>query len=118
MNNETKGFPLSFTRKQNGAGVLQVSFVTSQKEQQFDITKHLKRNNKSNVLGLQEYRVRGWTVYEYDEKNDGTYCKAFNFVTSTIVAYLTYMVSTEHLREKELHEAITIAHSLEINSRS
>lgn len=117
MNNATKGFPLSFMRRKGGVGVLQVSFVTSQKEQQFEIIKHLKRNNKSNVLGLKEYRIRDWTVYEYDEKSDGKYCKAFNFVKPHIVAYLTYMVSTKHLKEKELHEAITIAHSLEINSR-
>jgi hypothetical protein len=115
-NEENRGYPLTFIKETDGVGALQISFVTSEKDREFDIHDHLK-GNKQHVKGLKDYKLRDWTVYEYEESKDGRYFKSFNFVNPNVVAYVTYNVGLEHLNDKELNEAIKIVHSLEITNK-
>lgn len=67
--------PLTFIKEKDGKGALQISFVTIQDQKIPTAEELLKDKEKPN--DIKEYKIREWTVYEFEEPTKELYNKNY-----------------------------------------
>ena len=112
------GQPLSFFKEKDGVGVLQISIATSTNNKNFNIDDALKNNNHEHITEVRKYKLRDWTVYEYEETKDARYVKYFQLTKLNVIVYTTYNCESDILNKKELNEAIKIVKTINVVSKN
>lgn len=110
--------PLTFIKDKTGVGALQISLASATNGNSFDISETLKRRKKGYIKDFNQYKLRDWTVYEYEEANNKMHISHFNFTKLNVIVYATYTCNLEYLDKKELKEAIKIIKSIEVTSKN
>ncbi len=109
------GMPLNFVKEiEDAVGALQISIVTSEQSRDFSITQILKNNNQEYINNVKEYKLRDWTIYEYQEEKNDQFFQYLLLVKPHLIVYATYNCPSNNINKKELLEAIAIAKTINI----
>jgi hypothetical protein len=108
---------LTFIKKENGIGSLQISLATEENNSEFDIFEALKRNNQEHIIEIKKYESNGLTVYEYEDINGEFYTRFFNLVKTNTIVLVTYNYTLKTNNKKELSEVIKIVKSIYLSDK-
>lgn len=111
------GIPLTFYRKDNGVGALQISLLTTNKNQEFSINDILKINKQEYINEISDYKLNEFNVFEYEDVQNDQYTKFFHLINDKNYIYATYNCSNKVKNSTEINEAIEIIRSIETDSK-